>query len=330
MTEKVAPKPFALRSALDVIKATPAKPPCLVDDLLLSVGVSMITAKPKTGKSSLVRQLSVAVADGYEFLGHGTTQGSVLYLSLEGPLGVIGDHLRRLQYTERKGTIHIVDERMPTNINSVLEKMELTLASLPDCRLVIIDPALKFLRLADSNKTDDVGPAVELLEVIAKKFALHIMMVLHSGKRVNEDPGDNALGSTGFRGGTDTNIFLVKQGTDRIMSTEQRWGTALEPTVLLFNAETGENRLGSSLDDIENAKRLSKERKTRDRVQTDLLAAVAELKSATQAQLLAKVTGKGTTLLEALASLVENGMLEKSGTGSKGNPCVYRLRTEKD
>src|SRR5437899_415632 len=121
------------------MNSVPEKRPSVVDDLLLEAGLSMIAGKPKSGKSTLARQLAVAVANGHTFLGHDTKQGRVLYLSLEGPMEVVGDHFKRMGYTEQRGKIHLVDERMGNRAEGV-KRLETTLACLPDCRLVIMDP----------------------------------------------------------------------------------------------------------------------------------------------------------------------------------------------
>jgi len=46
-------------------------------------GLSSIAARPKSGKSTLARTLTLAVAQGERFLDRHTTAGTVLYLVLE-------------------------------------------------------------------------------------------------------------------------------------------------------------------------------------------------------------------------------------------------------
>ena len=73
--------PFKTRTGMEVISSSPDHYPSLVQDLLLEVGVSMLCAKPKTGKSTLSCQLAVCVAEGVDFLGNETMQGDVLILT---------------------------------------------------------------------------------------------------------------------------------------------------------------------------------------------------------------------------------------------------------
>jgi predicted ATP-dependent serine protease len=54
-----------------------------MDGLLPSCLISLLAAKPKTGKSTLARQVAVRVARGKKFLGRTTNRGRVVYLALE-------------------------------------------------------------------------------------------------------------------------------------------------------------------------------------------------------------------------------------------------------
>jgi hypothetical protein len=325
---KKAVEPFELLDALEMMATVPDKLPCLVEDLLLDVSVSQLSAKPKTGKSSLARQLAVAVAEGNPFLGHVTNRGNVLYINTEGPGWVVAAHFKKLGYTGRHGKIKVVSQRMPSANAEGLAKLELALTAFP-CSLVVIDTAAKFMRAFDSNNYDLMGLAMEDLEDRAKKFKTHIMLLFHNKKRVEADHGDNTMGSAAFRAGTDTNLYLTKQGSTRILSAEYRADlTPLEPTLLTFNEATGEMSLGNTVESVETAHTESRTRKTRDRIASALLAAIAEGKTVTREKLLAAVTGKAVTVLEVLVELCENGMVQRTGDGTKGDPLVYSLRAE--
>jgi RecA-family ATPase len=114
MTNEAAKKqerksnPFKVLNALEKMNKAPEKIPSLVDDLFLEVGVSMLCAKPKTGKSTLALQLAVAVAENTDFFDKTTLHGDVLYLGLEGPEAVVWQNLKKLGYTSTRGTIHVV------------------------------------------------------------------------------------------------------------------------------------------------------------------------------------------------------------------------------
>jgi AAA domain len=307
--------PFSTRTGMEIINSSPEKYSSLVEDMLLETGVSMLCAKPKTGKSTFARQLSVSVAKGRDFLGKPTQQGDVLILNLEGPVGVLQQHLRKLGYSEERGVIHIVNEQMPFRGEEGLEKLYATLDSLPAIRLVIVDPIAKFLRLADSDDYDQVSLAIEKLEQVAKNYELHLMILTHAKKRHTDDVGDSPIGSTGFRGGTDTNIFLNKRGLQRVISTEQRWGTAMEPTLLLFDEEQQAMVMGSTVEEEQLARHEAKDRKTQLRIEKEIWNGLRERSNPTQQELVEVVTGKTATILEVLSQMVSSGrvMVEREG-----------------
>jgi hypothetical protein len=307
--------PFKTRTGLEIISSSPETYPSLVQDMLLQVGVSMLCAKPKTGKSTFARQLSVCVAEGRDFFGKQTMQGDVLILNLEGPIGVLQQHLQKLGYTEKNGVIHIVHEQMPFRGDDGLKQLDATLEPLPKIRLVIVDPIAKFLRLADSDSYDEVSLGIEKLEQVAKKFNLHLMFLTHGKKRQTDDVGDSPIGSTGFRGGTDSNIFLNKQGARRVISTEQRWGTAMEPTLLVFDAERQVMELGNSVEEEQNSRHEAKDRETVLRIKSGIMDALCGTSCPTQQELLVAVKGKTTTILTVLNQLVGDGVVKEESEG---------------
>jgi AAA domain len=306
-------QPFKTRRGLELANSAPEVFNGLVGDLLADTGISMLCGKPKSGKSTLLRQLAVAIAEGTPFLNKLTKSGDVLYLSLEGPLGVVQQHLKKLGLTERRGTVHVVHEAMPFRGEHVtgLQRLKQTIKALPGLRLLIIDPIGKFLRVENSDKYDEVTLAVEKLEQLAKDYGLHLLFSTHGKKRGSDDEGDSPIGSTGFRGGTDCNIFLRKEGSQRVISTEQRWGVAMEPTLLLYDEQKQAMHLGMTVQDDEETRREAKERGTEQRIEREILDVLMGGKRLTTGELLELVTGKNTTILFVLGRLVSGGRIQQ-------------------
>jgi hypothetical protein len=287
----------------------------LVEGLFLEVGLSMLTAKPKSGKSSFARQLAYSVAEGVPFLGKKVKQGDVLFLNLEGPEDLVKEHLVTLGYTEKRGIVHVVHETMPFQGAEGLLLLEETIETLPDLRLIVIDPIHKFLRLEDSDKHDQVSFALERVESRIRQLNLQLMMTSHGKKRASLDVGDSTIGSTAFRGATDTNVFIVKQGVQRIISTEQRRGIAMEPTHLLFDEEQKRLTLGATIDEEDSARTETKKQKTTDRIEQEIWNHLCLLKSPTQHELLSPVKGKMETKVQVLAQMVASGRVAEIPDG---------------
>jgi RecA-family ATPase len=70
--------PFLPRHVKDLADEVPESPDWLVHGLMPRGALALLSAYPKVGKSTLVGDLIVAVAQGRSFLGRSTEQGSVL------------------------------------------------------------------------------------------------------------------------------------------------------------------------------------------------------------------------------------------------------------
>jgi hypothetical protein len=324
MSEEKLVTPFQTIDGLEVVSSTEQVFSGLVGDLLADVGLTMMCAKPKVGKSSLARQLAVSVAEGEDFLGKSVKTGNILYLSLEGPKHVVQQHFKTLGLTQTKGRVTLVHEHMPAQGELGVEKLRRTLDGLKDVRLLVIDPVGKLLRLAKSENYDEVLTAVEVLEKIAKDYTLQLLFLAHAKKRQTDDAGDSPIGSTAFRGGTDCNIFLRKQGIRRVISTEQRWGNPIEEeTFLDYDRERQVMTLGKPVTDEQEERQESRSAKTKERIERGLLSTLtlismtpeAKEKGVTQSQLLDQVQGKRVLKLQVLKELVGSGRVSEQEDG---------------
>jgi len=314
-TKSSAILPFKIKNGFELASTAPPNIPSLVDGLLIEVGTSLLSADPKCGKSTLVRQLMVDIAEGRDFWGFPTLSGDSAYLYLEGPIGAVQQHFQKLGLTNQRGKIHVIDERMPDSRVFGLQRLAETVKDIPNLRLVVVDPLSKLLRLTNSDSSDDVTPAMELLEKFAKDHNLHVMALVHEKKRKGEDRHQNSMGSHAFRGASDTNISITKQGQERIFSTEQRWGKELEPTYLRFNQETQTSQLGSTVEAKEEEKRKGKENKTKERIEGEIRDALLKEKPSTTQELLDAVTGKNETKLAVIDQMVSDGKIKAEKDG---------------
>ena len=315
--------PFKTKDGFELASTAPATIPALVSGLLVEVGTSILSADPKAGKSTLVRQLLVDVAEDRDFLGMSTLCGDAVYLYLEGPVGAIQQHFQKLGLTNQRGKIHVIDESMCNDKKDSFKRLRENLKTLPNVRLLVIDPLSKLFRLKDSTATDEVTPAMEQLEKFAKENNLHVMALMHEKKEKSQNSRfHNQLGSTGFRGGADTNISLSIQGKDRIISAEQRWGKELEPTFLKFDEVRLVSSLASSVEAVEEEQRGKKDRKTVERIEKEIRYALLDKTLAT-GEIVKAVTGKRTTILDVLEQMVSRKCLAKSGDGTKTSPYLY-------
>jgi len=203
---------------------------------LLPEGLTVLSGKPKTGKSYLVMDWGLAIAHGGLAMGQlPCKQGSVLYMALEGNERLLKERLTTLgRYFERETS-------SVTNLEIALrakvldkggyEQIEGWIKGHPDAKLAIIDTYQKVKPMKRGN-IDDYDAAVETLgrlQEIANEKHISILIVHHNTKSKTDDDFDAILGTTGIRATTDTNIVLnrTRGGDDSeitVLSIESRQG----------------------------------------------------------------------------------------------------------
>jgi len=184
----------------------------------IAEGCTILAGASKIGKSWLVLQAAVAVANGSTCLGGQCDQGDVLYLALE-------DNPRRLKDRLRKQhpAMGLTGQQMPACLQfetewpradqGGLQKIADWLAEHPAARLVIIDVLKMFRANRKGNKNpydldyEDINP----LSKIAAEFNVAIVIVHHTNKgALSSDPFDRVNGTGGISGAADTTLIMAR------------------------------------------------------------------------------------------------------------------------
>lgn len=184
----------------------------------IAEGCTILAGASKLGKSWLVLQAAVAVANGSTCLGGQCDQGDVLYLALE-------DNPRRLKDRLRKQhpAMGLTGQQMPACLQfetewpradqGGLQKIADWLAEHPNAKLVIIDVLKMFRANRKGNKNpydldyEDINP----LSKIAAEFNVAIVIVHHTNKgALSSDPFDRVNGTGGISGAADTTLIMAR------------------------------------------------------------------------------------------------------------------------
>jgi len=295
---------FALTPLTDLL-AEPEIPIRYVwDRTLPAAGFSICAAKPKVGKSTLARNLALAVAKGQDFFGRATTKGTVIYLALEEIRAEITTHFRRMDSNGEDVLVHT--GKAPANpLKALSEKIEEVSPA-----LVIIDPLSRFLRLADFNNYGEVAKELELLIDLARDSGSHIL-ALHHNSKGERDGGDSLLGSTAFFAAVDTLLTMRRREGSRFLYSEQRYGENLPEIVVNLDAQTGKVTAGGTLEMTQiDAYRL----KVLDALGDETLA---------ETDIKDRVSGNTTLTGKALRVLCTDRVVTRTGEGVKGDPYLY-------
>jgi hypothetical protein len=275
-------------------------------DTLPVGGFSICAAKPKVGKSTLARNLAVAVTDGADFFGRATTPGRVLYLCLEEKRAEVAKHFRRMGAGGADLLIHTggAGNDALTELEQAIEQFQPVLA--------ILDPLSRFVRVSDFNDYAKVSRELEPVIDLARASGCHILAVHHDGKG-ERDGGDSLLGSTAFFGAVDTLLKMKRRDFGRTLETVQRYGVNLSETVAQLDGATG---IVTAQGDVQAHKMSERQQEI-----VDCLNDGSELTEAALKETIGKENG---LTAKALREMVKAGTIERTGKGGKGDPFRYR------
>lgn len=291
---------------LEELLAEPEEEISFVWDKTLPIGgFSICSAKPKVGKSTLARNLALAVSRGEPFLGRETIKGKVLYLCLEEKRSEVAKHFRRMNASADEIFVAFGTPE------GVLAGLQLAIAD-QEPLLTIIDPLSRIVRVRDFNDYGAMSRALEPLIDLARKTSSHILTLHHDGKGEREG-GDALLGSTALFGAVDCHIQMKKRERGRTILSTQRYGEDMPEQVIELNAGTG---LVTARGDLQAVILADKK--------AELLHAINDTEELTEADLKERVGGTQGGISKAIRALVENAQLIRSGEGKKGNPYTYR------
>ena len=279
----------------------------LVDRLLPTGGFSIVVAKPKVGKSTIVRTLALYVAKGDFFLDRTVTKGAVIYLALEEKRTEIKRHFKDMGATGSE-EIHIYTGGTPADaIKQIREAVEQIKPV-----LVIIDPLFRLTKVKDGNDYIQVTNALDPLLRLARDTGTHVLCVHHSPKG-ERNAEDCILGSQAIFGSVDTLMVMKRHEHYRTLQTIQRYGDDLEETILNFDKTTRLVTIGDS--------RQQEDVNILEKAIIEFLSTQTE--PVTEAIINQGVEGSIKFKCKALRELVDENKINREGKGAKGNPFKY-------
>lgn len=118
-------------------------------------------------------------------------------------------------------------------------RLDETIASLRP-RLLILDPFVRLHRI-DENVSGEVAPLLAFLRELQRRHALAVALVHHARKGAGAARAGQALrGSSEFHAWGDSNLYLRRDGDDRITLTVEHRASAAMAAVTLELAQRGE------------------------------------------------------------------------------------------
>jgi len=324
-------------------QATLDKPRVWVWDGVLPTGTfSIVGAESKAGKTTLMRNLTLAVAGGTPFLGRKTAQGTVLYFMLEDDLE------EQVDFHERTQSMNLpvrLVQSIPPEFKD--DRGNMLMGYLSDCinycspSLVILDMFVNaFPGVNDFNNYVEVSRhMIGLIDLLRTRHpstaivATHHMHKARRGESGTNDP-NRILGSVAFNGRAYTQIMLdmKEHSSRRYIATIQRGGSNLPRTPLRLDDKT----LVLSVDGVGDEPAAE----ATDPAPAPVRRAVSSVwrlsggdcACALTAGQICESLGSRARIkheVENLRAAVHAGWLLREGAGVRGNPFTFKLNPDK-
>lgn len=217
--------------------------------LLTTGGMSIVAGPPKSGKSTLVRQLAVSFLRGDVFLERKCQQGTVLYLALEEQLEVLQEDFKRLGV--RDGDPLLIHVGQPATQHPIDELKGILLAQRP--LVCVIDTLFLFAPVKSEKDYQEVNAVLSKIRNAARESGTHIILIHHTRKPGKDERNMGArgiLGSQAIHGAVDCAVILEQEGETRKISTSQRVGRRIPQRIVVFDEKTHTVTLGPETEEF--------------------------------------------------------------------------------
>lgn len=235
------PSPYRMYTAKELMALDDGNFSWMVEECIIDSGFFLIAAKPKSGKSTISRQLAISVANGVEFLGKKCQKRKTCYMGFEDGITWTNRHVNDFIFNSllnkdpflKDENIYFYVDMPPVNDYNERIKWLYTFIKKNELEFVMIDSLFFFLEgIEDSNSYDDMLKVLMKLKGVAKSSSCTIGITHHNKKADGDYNLDNCLGSTGITGTAEA-IFLLKRMTEEssFIESRQRGGDGIEGRV---------------------------------------------------------------------------------------------------
>lgn len=219
------PDPESLEGVWDNL---PDLSPCLIDGVLRKGHKMLIAGPSKAGKSFLLIEQCIAIAEGRKWMGWKCAQGKVMYVNLEldrasclhrfkdvyEALGWNPDHLQNIDIWNLRGKSVPMDKLAPKLIRRAAKK---------DYVAIIIDPIYKVIT-GDENSADQMANFCNQFDKVCTELGCAVIYCHHhsKGSQGGKKSMDRASGSGVFARDPDALLDLIElEPTDALLKQEE-------------------------------------------------------------------------------------------------------------
>lgn len=226
------PEPESLKS---VWGSLPELEPCLIRDVLRQGHKMLIAGPSKAGKSFLLIELCIAIAEGRKWINWECTRGKVMYVNLElsrssclhrfkdvyQELGWEPEQLHNIDIWNLRGKSVPMDKLAPKLIRRAAKK---------DYIAIIIDPIYKVIT-GDENSADQMANFCNQFDKVCTELGCAVIYCHHhsKGSQGGKKSMDRASGSGVFARDPDALMDLIElETTDALLNQEENKAVCAE------------------------------------------------------------------------------------------------------
>lgn len=246
------PDPEGLESVWNDL---PDLAPCLIEGILRKGHKMLIAGPSKAGKSFLLIELCVCIAEGKSWIGWKCAQGKVLYVNLEldrasclhrfkdvyESMGICPEHLNNIDIWNLRGKSVPMDKLAPKLIRRAAKK---------GYTAIIIDPIYKVIT-GDENSADQMANFCNQFDLVCTELNSAVIYCHHhsKGSQGGKKSMDRASGSGVFARDPDALLDLIElEPTEALMKQQGDKAYCRK----LFSCLPEGAQEGISLDDMES------------------------------------------------------------------------------
>jgi len=203
-------------SSAELLANLPPLPEEVVKGVLRQGHKMMISGASKSGKSFLLIELAIALAEGQKWLGFQCKQSRVLYVNLEmtpdsleyrfyviyKALGIESRHFKDIVMWNLRGEAQPLDQLAPKLIDFAIQK---------GINVIIIDPIYKVM-MGDENNATDMAQFTNVFDKICYKTGCTFVYSHHhsKGSQGFKRAMDRASGSGVFARDADAQVDMIQ------------------------------------------------------------------------------------------------------------------------
>ena len=177
-----------IHSARDMFDNPTPEPPAIIADILRKGAKMICTGDSKSGKTCLLTNLAICIAEGWEWLGHKCVQGRVLYINMEVMQSDFETRYKAIYKAYNKPASEKGKDNFEWwNLRGKVETLEkLAPKIIRRCRnqnylAIIVDPVYK-VNGGDENNAEAIGKFCALFDKIAEETGASMIYVHHHAK----------------------------------------------------------------------------------------------------------------------------------------------------